>query len=473
MSYIDKLNKNEKISITNIIEGIKHIKNDCYDSKNRLIDESETCLISEDNIKNISYFLSHKLPRCKKLNIKLEDVKNGKLISRGSYGYSFLIERADNTKTIIKIIVCNHKIKFTNFKNEINIHSYLSNLPEVYSQNFIKLYGYFINEPISKVTDIKTSYNYHDVLNKKNIICKFPTKSLSKNCEIFLNLEAGESDMVKYSLENYNKKDYPEIIDLFFDLLNYYKTSDNIIKRNKIFLHCDLKLDNLVLVKNINKGEIKKKIKIIDFGLSFFSKEFMSDTIGTKYVYNYLFNYGGKIYNDLMHTTPLVEIFIIIICYLETLFLMIEKKRIFRYSNDIDKIIEIINKNIKKLPINDDNKIKHLRIMALFNSIRYFYEKNIEEYLDNKYKIIDDKLGYITITRSTHPIETLQQFLSNCNIYYFNIKKHLGYTEEPKIVHITNDIKNKYEYFKSIIEYYLFSDFNLEKYNKKIRESKA
>ena len=243
--------------------------------------------------------------------------------------------------------------------------------------------------------------------------------------------------MVKYSLENYNKKDYPEIIDLFFDLLNYYKTSDNIIKRNKIFLHCDLKLDNLVLIKNINKGEIKKKIKIIDFGLSFFSKEFMSDTIGTKYVYNYLFNYGGKIYNDLMHTTPLVEIFIIIICYLETLFLMIEKKRIFRYSNDIDKIIEIINKNIKKLPINDDN------------------------------------LGYITITRSTHPIETLQQFLSNCNIYYFNIKKHLGYTEEPKIVHITNDIKNKYEYFKSIIEYYLFSDFNLEKYNKKIRESKA
>ena len=112
---------------------------------------------------------------------------------------------------------------------------------------------------------------------------------------------------------------------------------------------------------------------------------------------------------------------------------------------------------MSKIPINDDNKIKHLRIMALFNSIRYFYEKNIEEYLDNKYKIIDDKLGYITITRSTHPIETLQQFLSNCNIYYFNIKKHLGYTEEPKIVHITNDIKNKYEYFKSIIEYYHFN----------------
>ena len=86
---LKKLISHEIESIKNISDGIKNIKkNTCYYSDGRIKSE-KTCKLSNDNINKISYFLSHKLPKCKKLDITLDNIRDGKIISRGSFGYSF------------------------------------------------------------------------------------------------------------------------------------------------------------------------------------------------------------------------------------------------------------------------------------------------------------------------------------------------------------------------------------------------
>jgi hypothetical protein len=86
------------------------IDNTCYNSGT--LSNVKTCKISEEKINNISYFLSHKLPKCDKLKINLNSVRNGKLISRGAFGYSFLVTNTDNKKIIIKIILCEKTINY-------------------------------------------------------------------------------------------------------------------------------------------------------------------------------------------------------------------------------------------------------------------------------------------------------------------------------------------------------------------------
>ena len=82
-----KLNQDELLSIANISTDIQKIK----DIQCNKPSDMSVCLITPSDIKNISYFLSHKLPKCKKLNITLNDIKNGNFLSSRSSGYSFLI----------------------------------------------------------------------------------------------------------------------------------------------------------------------------------------------------------------------------------------------------------------------------------------------------------------------------------------------------------------------------------------------
>jgi serine/threonine protein kinase len=463
-----KITPEESSSMENIIDGMIHVRNrNCYDI-NRKLSNEPTCRITNNNIINISYFLSHKLPKCRNLNITLNDVKNGRILSLGTFGYSFLIEREDKTKNIIKIIVCNDKTKLNIIDKEIEMHMILSRLPEKYSQYFIKLHGYFINQLNSKRFGAKTSYNYYDITNNQ-IICSFPTKNLRDNCEIYLNLEAGENDLYNHAKHKYNQKDIEEITSLFFDLLDYYKTSENFIKNKEVFLHTDLKPENMVLVKN-NDGT--KKIKIIDFGLAMFSTKFINNKIGTRYVYDYLFTIDDKIYEYLRHNSPLIEIFIIIVCYYEILFMAIDGKRLYNTYYDIDIIIDLAKKYVYNSDeVAEDKKIKFLRMLILIQKIIDFYRDKLKIYIKDDY-MMSDYDGFI-IRNKTHPEETKDLFLENCNINNFIITKEFGYTAEPPIFDKKYDINLEYEYFKIIMKYYLDSEFSLEEYKKSIRESTA
>ena len=81
-------------------DEIKEIKeNTCY-TENRELKNLKTCKISDKKIENISYFLSHKLPQCKELKINLNSISDGQIISRGAFGYSFLVKNEERKKIV-------------------------------------------------------------------------------------------------------------------------------------------------------------------------------------------------------------------------------------------------------------------------------------------------------------------------------------------------------------------------------------
>lgn len=93
----------ETISVINT--SINKKMEDCYKDGKRVMN-IPTCKISDSDINQISYFLAHKIPKCPNLNITLDNIRKGKIIGKGSFGYSFLVTKNTTEKTIIKIIVC-------------------------------------------------------------------------------------------------------------------------------------------------------------------------------------------------------------------------------------------------------------------------------------------------------------------------------------------------------------------------------
>lgn len=81
-----------------VSEDIRNIiDHTCRDKNGNLLDV-KTCKITDEKINNITYFLVHKLPKCEELKININSVRRGKIIGRGAYGYSFLVETTTKKK---------------------------------------------------------------------------------------------------------------------------------------------------------------------------------------------------------------------------------------------------------------------------------------------------------------------------------------------------------------------------------------
>ncbi len=412
----------------NLSDDIRNLSRNIYSKKSEtcIATETPSCDITNDDINNMSSFIVDTIAKCSSTGITKEDIKNGKVLSKGSFGYGFL---AGNK--IIKIVVCNKGMKHQDkeaLKVEIEIQKKLT-LTE--HSAFTKLLGYYVKDG--------NMYSYYDSKNnfQKAKNCNSVVID-NKICEIYLIIEAGLYDLGHY-LKNpnicvVNNPVTSNMLNSFDKLLSFYKTSyDNKnIYENKIFVHCDIKLENIIEVAN---GDLK----FIDFGLSIFINSFFKRRYaGTPYLFELLFTCDtnkGKIYNpELITVSPLYDIFCVLVSLFELLCCerFIQKYHDFNYVNN--KIVNTIN----SLNINDSDLNKLISHYYLLCSIYLFHKKNVEYYINNNLNNLDDydKLN---------------------DMRNFEIVK-LFYSDKPIPEHVKMDNMNKNEedilYLDAIMNYY-------------------
>ena len=430
-----------------IIDGIHNKMRDCFDEHGKK-KEIPTCQLNDHDIENISYFIAHKIPKCEKLNISLANIQSGIIIARGSFGYSFLLTNMMGRKVLIKIIVCNNKkpeyiTEKENMLKEIELHLKLTKLDK-YNKYLAKIKGYFNNDKISSIFGKKSVYNYYD--SETNLItCTLPSKKYSSNCEIYLFMEAGENDLSPWFGNFFTIMQFERMTKLFFDFINCYEISEGILQlEQKIFIHSDIKPENLILFINEHK---KEEIKLIDFGLSLLSPTFINyNSSGTEYMYALLFSYGpDKILNkNLLFRSPLFDTFSIIISYLELVLYQYNKINLRRDILSFGEIIshmEVLlsaNKKIKEQSVKNCTKL-----MYLGKLIYDFYQKNIDDYMKSDLNETKKLLTYLS-----------QMKIKNLKITSIDPLDSLPIYDSDKDVDKT-ELQKDYEYFDKIMKYCL------------------
>ena len=330
-----KINKLK--SYDNIFKGISE-----YKEKNCEKKYTNTCLISNDKIEQISKFLSHILPKCKKLNITLNDIKNGNILGAGAYGYTF------KTKDkVIKIILCEDLSINKILEEEINIHTEL--MHSKFEKYFIKMFGY-----IKK--DDNNIYKYYDINNQQKCSYKNTTEY---GCETYVFLEAGVSDL-KSKFNNCNNLteqiSTEQITTKFYELLNFYKVSSEFLKNSKVFIHADIKLDNIVCVQKSDKKDYD--LKLIDFGISKLTEKFYINTSNcTTKIYAYYVKNKTFTLLDII-LSPVYDVFCLVLSYVQ--FLLPQELDYYK-TNDY---IELI-KNINILISNESIKLKMYKLLCI------------------------------------------------------------------------------------------------------------
>jgi serine/threonine protein kinase len=256
-------------------------------------------------------------------------------------------------------------------------------------------------------------------------------------------LEAGYGDLMKYmddSVEKYNglqnalytNKLYT--VDTLLNLVNSYKVSEYFLKKyNKIFIHNDIKIENIVYLSDSD-------FKFIDFGFSELTDKFFNfdSSRGTEFFYSMLYDipelniklseYGtkGRI------KSPLYDMFCICIsifefvCY-NTLDKVDKNINLYQKLGKVKKIIEKYNftKDIRNL-INN--------LIDLTTAIYDFQQNNINILLKTrdfkKYIEVNDMKNFIV-----SPI----------------------YDKKPPVYEniYTDKLSNDYFYFDKIVQYYL------------------
>jgi len=466
MIYMTENDSKEQISIENIKNGIHKTRLSCFNEVGVIKSRENTCKITDNMIDNISFFLSHKLPKCKYLNISLENIKNGKIISRGSFGFSFLIIDNKNNKKIIKIIVANNistddlfidddtnpsdNTSFTKkIKKEIEIHNSIS---LINNNNFIKLFGYFVKEEHKSIVGNKLSYNYYNIENKIN--CNIRSTKFDDFNELYLVMEAGETDLYNIKTGVY-QIEINELTNLFIKLIEFYKISENFIKtQNKIFIHSDIKPQNIVLVDT----GITKQLKLIDFGISLLSDNFYDEhAYGTMYMYYYLYFSSFRQNKEIYRRSPLSDIFAVIISFIEIILYKYGKFNILERSkgisfDELETILKtIFDDIIPPISMSELTKNNIMRLLNIGRVIYTFYKPHIDIF-DHK-RIINSK--------TTEFNDIIAEFKKNTDIENLNFVTPRNYVHKPPVY--DNDkrktkLQNDYEYLDKIITYFIKSE---------------
>ena len=90
-----------------------YIRNKCNN------DKSVSCKIDDYKLNEITSFIAHEIPKCKKIDISLDDLKDSQVLAKGGFGYSYLTAMNNNSrKKIIKIAICTDPIVIENLKSD-------------------------------------------------------------------------------------------------------------------------------------------------------------------------------------------------------------------------------------------------------------------------------------------------------------------------------------------------------------------
>lgn len=333
---------------------------------------------------------------------------------------------------------------------EIKTHIKLTELDTEYNKYIAKIQGYIIKDDIESLLGKKSIYNYHNI-DTHTIQCTFPSRRFSSNCELYLFMEAGEHDLSKWlNKDIFDTKLFEEMTNLFFDFINSYKISEGILKSDildkKIFIHSDIKPDNIVLFNN--KGV--KELKFIDFGISTLSSDFIDDnSSGTAYMYKYLFTYEGdkKYKEQIAFRSPLFDTYCIIISYLQIIFYNTFNINFIKETLNFEDIIIAMNDKINTLTTKDNIIEKVKRILFLGKIIYDFHQKNIKDY------ILEFGVPGMSFD------EKLDKYLLNIQIENLVITPpYIGAIVPIYKKKYKSNLENDYDYYDKIINYCLYGD---------------
>ncbi len=264
-------------------------------------------------------------------------------------------------------------------------------------------------------------------------------------------MEAGEHDLSKWlNKDIFDTKLFEEMTNLFFDFINSYKISEGILKSDilnkKIFIHSDIKPDNIVLFNN--KGV--KELKFIDFGISTLSSDFIDDnSSGTAYMYKYLFTYKGdkKYKEQITFRSPLFDTYCIIISYFQIIFYNTFNINFVKETLNFEDIIISMNDKINTLTTDYNIKEKVKRILFLGKIIYDFHQKNIESY------VFESAVPGMTFD------DKLDKYLFNIQIENLIITPpYIGAVFPIYRKKYKSKLENDYDYYDKIINYCLYGD---------------
>jgi len=383
-----------------------------------------TCEITEQDIENITKFMCYIMTKCD-TNISLDDLSKGKILNRGGFGYTFKL--GNDKRILIKIAICKPELPdfVTSVLKETELHETITKLNQ---DNFVKLYGYF--RPIEK------SYEYRSNTNNfvASINCIDKTYDFKKSCEVYLLIEEGINDLTKFAtpITEYN-------FTKFNELLKFYKISKKTAKNiNKIFIHSDIKLENIV-------STYDDKFKLIDFGLSLLSDNFFTKAPGgTPYIFNLLFTHDNIYNGELCVVSPLFDIFSLILAYFE----LCLRTRLslptydFNEINELMKKFAIINKTV-------ENFINSL--LSIFNSIYNFHQSKIKKYYE------DAKTTGFFKSLTSLLISPVDTYLNSYDMKDFSIT-YIEDTKKsllPKYIDTGNKLKDDMSYLILLINFVL------------------
>lgn len=406
-------------------------------------DNSVSCQLNDSKINEITSFIAHEITNCKQIDITLDDLKNGKVLAKGGFGYSYLTSiNNDSRKKIIKVAICTDIEATNELKAELRLHSELinSNLDV-----FIKLIGYFVRNQ-------ENVYEYYDFSNKyTKVICNTKPRindSFTTGCEIYFILEAGSGDLAKYmnnQIVKYNgiskalKAEKLYTTDSLLKIIKSYQVSEYFLEKNKkLFIHNDIKIENLVFIND-------NTFKFIDFGLGdLIDTFFVFDNIkGTDFTYEMLYDIPE--YRNILNSypnygrikSPLYDMFCVciaifeLVCY-RTLDLVDSNTNLYQKLWRVKQVIEENNFSTSMR-----NLINNL--ISLASLIYDFQQNNLKVLVQTK-----DYNKYIKINNIENLIVP--------SIYEYEVPIYKATTN--------NKLYNDYDYFNRIIKYYL----NLSRY---------
>jgi thiamine kinase-like enzyme len=422
------IDDNSIITENDIRVNFTKFKNDRCENE-----ESVACSIDDDKINEISYFIAHIIPKCPNVDIKLDHIKNGNILSKGGMGYSFMTSNTDpNKKKIIKIAICTNESLLKNLKNEIDLHKEIVNSKK---DMYIKLYGYYIRNSVD--------YEYYDYNEFASPVCKASETVKNINgCELYLILEAGDGDLYDNiknkviehgGLENALNANKKYNVDSLIELLKFYQISEYFVeKEGKIFIHNDLKMENIVTKEN--------KFKLIDFGLSDLTDKFFNFNYeyvkGTLFTYDILYNIKNNQNikskkNFFYIRSPLYDMFCICIAIFE--FICIQTIDNFTQDRNIYQTMWEVNDVLERH--NFSNEIRKLinNLTKLTVFIYEFHDNNTKKFLkDYNYN----------------------NFFSNNDMEKMICPK-INDKKPPIYVKTGNKLKDDYEYFDKIVKYFV------------------
>jgi len=407
MTEIIYNNKDHDRDANNISLAIERYRDkDCKDSSHL-----PTCRIDDRKIRNISYFFTSVITKCPATNITLDDIKQLKIMGRGSFGYGISLPNK-----IVKIIICEYSLEKKLYE-EIEYNKIITNSK---NEHFIKLLGYFVRE----VNNKKNEYNYYDNIdNFTNKLCITKDINLDKLCEIYLILEKADQGELHTIY-----KSIPKILlsTKINELLNMYTINKYFIdKYENIFVHGDIKTDNIVVMMD-------NKFKIIDYGLSSQSKTFFFKSPRKLPYYNILYD---VVDNSKLYLSPFYDIFCILYVFW-----------VFYYVPRFQNALLIYQK------ISDDRTLETLDKYILSNKYLYILSYEIHMFFYNLYKYFTDK----NLFNDFVDIKMVKYIY--INIFMIN--------DLPQYIDTNNKLLDDYNYYNDIMTHMLTLSTIYPKINK-------